>query len=315
MFKRLLLINTGNGDPRSALARAIALAGRHHATLTLLDVADPIPEDAVRLLGHATVQKLTKDLADQQQSRLEALAAEARLAGVAVATAVRTGNAFRVAIHEVLTGKHDLVIKTIDTPESGARSLLDSTDKHLLRKCPCPVFLVKSGRAFGRQNLLAAVEPAADDAEKNALSTQILEAAVEAAYGAEGTLHILYAWHLFGEALIATPTAYDPEIADVFGRALNLHNRLLDETAARLPPLPAGIAVRTHLVHDRASRAIVRFVADNAIDLLVMGTATRGRISGLLIGTTAERVLSEVGCSILALKPPGFVSPVRLEGS
>ena len=34
--------------------------------------------------------------------------------------------------------------------------------------------------------------------------------------------------------------------------------------------------------------------------------------AGFLIGNTAETVLNHVTCSILALKPDGFVSPVEL---
>lgn len=36
-----------------------------------------------------------------------------------------------------------------------------------------------------------------------------------------------------------------------------------------------------------------------------------GGIAGLLIGNTAEELLRVADCSILSLKPPGFVSPVQ----
>ena len=47
-------------------------------------------------------------------------------------------------------------------------------------------------------------------------------------------------------------------------------------------------------------------------DLVVMGTVARTGIAGLLIGNTAEAILEQVQCSVLAVKPPGFVSPVKL---
>jgi hypothetical protein len=43
-----------------------------------------------------------------------------------------------------------------------------------------------------------------------------------------------------------------------------------------------------------------------------MGTVARTGIAGLLIGNTAEAILEQVQCSVLAVKPPGFVSPVKL---
>jgi universal stress protein E len=47
-------------------------------------------------------------------------------------------------------------------------------------------------------------------------------------------------------------------------------------------------------------------------DLLVMGTISRAGLAGVLIGSTAERLLDRVDCSILAVKPEDFVSPVTL---
>ena len=45
-------------------------------------------------------------------------------------------------------------------------------------------------------------------------------------------------------------------------------------------------------------------------DLVVMGTAGRSGISGLVIGNTAEAILSQLRCALLAVKPDSFVSPV-----
>ncbi len=67
-----------------------------------------------------------------------------------------------------------------------------------------------------------------------------------------------------------------------------------------------------------ADPAAVRRVADlaqrNQAQLtvlgVVMGTVARTGVAGLLVGNTAERLLDEVRCSVITLKPPGFVSPV-----
>ena len=36
-------------------------------------------------------------------------------------------------------------------------------------------------------------------------------------------------------------------------------------------------------------------------------------IPGLIIGNTAESVLNQIECSVLAVKPPDLVTPVTLE--
>jgi nucleotide-binding universal stress UspA family protein len=58
---------------------------------------------------------------------------------------------------------------------------------------------------------------------------------------------------------------------------------------------------------------ITSLTAKKRIDLIVMGTVGRTGIPGFLIGNTAETVLRQVNCSVLAVKPEGFVTPVKIE--
>jgi len=54
-------------------------------------------------------------------------------------------------------------------------------------------------------------------------------------------------------------------------------------------------------------------VAEQQIDLIVMGTVARTGVPGFFIGNTAESILRQVKCSVMAVKPEGFVTPVTLE--
>ncbi len=44
-----------------------------------------------------------------------------------------------------------------------------------------------------------------------------------------------------------------------------------------------------------------------------MGTIARAGVSGVLIGNTAEAVLDQLMCSVLAIKPVGFKTPVKID--
>ena len=56
---------------------------------------------------------------------------------------------------------------------------------------------------------------------------------------------------------------------------------------------------------------ISSYTSDHNIDILIMGTVARTGLSGFIIGNTAENILQQIDCSLLALKPKGFVSPVK----
>lgn len=307
-YRKILVVIAEDSDPGPALRRALRLARSTGAELTLLDIAEPAPEETRGLIGAATLEALESAAVERRTAALLGLAAEAESAGVPVLKRMVSGSPFRVAIRTVLREGHDLLLKTMDTGDGHARSPQGSTDKHLLRKCPCPVWLIAPGEDGGR--VLAAVNPDPDAPEDRALSAEILElAGIVARLDGVG-LDVLHAWRVFGELLLGGPRHLvpDQEVDHIMGKALNRHagflQQLIDGT-----PLP-GITPARHLAHARPADAIISFVASNPVGLLVMGTVGRTGVPGLLIGNTAERVLGEVACSVLALKPRGFVSPV-----
>lgn len=85
------------------------------------------------------------------------------------------------------------------------------------------------------------------------------------------------------------------------------HREALDELLAfvELDPHPT-----VHLVEDRPVRAIEALGEQLGAGLLVMGAVGRSGVDGLLMGNSAERVLGGTDCSVVVIKPPGFVSPV-----
>lgn len=71
---------------------------------------------------------------------------------------------------------------------------------------------------------------------------------------------------------------------------------------------------RVHLECDELGpgHAISELAKREGIDLIVMGTMARTGLTGALLGNTAEQVLDQIECSVLAVKPDGFISPVSL---
>ena len=71
-----------------------------------------------------------------------------------------------------------------------------------------------------------------------------------------------------------------------------------------------GIRIQVHLSRGTPWKEVGRTARDVAADLIAMGTVGRSGIKGLLLGNTAEKVLGTCDCSILTVKPDGFVSPI-----
>jgi len=70
---------------------------------------------------------------------------------------------------------------------------------------------------------------------------------------------------------------------------------------------------QTHLVKGWARKEIPVLAKQIEADLVVMGTVSRIGIPGFIVGNTAETILNQIDCSVLAVKPPGFETPVTPE--
>jgi universal stress protein E len=312
-FRNILVSVAGDEAEPGVLARAIGLARRTGAALRLIDVVEDLPWYARLLLPN--FEELRAAVVRQKTARLEALAAPIRTEGSAVATALLQGRPALETVREVLRGGHDLVLKDA---EPSARGAIVPADMHLLRTCPCPVWLVRPAqpsRLFAR--VLAALDPTPESADpigaihRTALNAKILDLALSFAEWDGAELHVVHAWEAPGESLLRSWGAMERARIDAYiAGARDAARRALDALLA--PHLDRIGKEHVHLIRGSAGEAIPQFAEREHVDLIIMGTVARTGIAGLLIGNTAETILQRVRCSVLAVKPDDFVSPVTV---
>jgi len=71
-----------------------------------------------------------------------------------------------------------------------------------------------------------------------------------------------------------------------------------------------GLNPQVHLTEGNAEDVILSLAREEHIEIIVMGTVSRVVLPGLFIDNKAEEVLRQVDCSVLTVKPDGFVTPV-----
>jgi nucleotide-binding universal stress UspA family protein len=81
----------------------------------------------------------------------------------------------------------------------------------------------------------------------------------------------------------------------------------------QIRPVDPQIPVNHVFLEGDPAGQIVRYAADAAIDLIVMGTHGRTGLERLLMGSVAEKVLREAPCSVLVVKLPKGI-PVTEKG-
>ena len=289
-----------------SLDRAVALAQSNSAALTVMDV---VPEsDLAAGVEQRLDLSLNKIFRQSRLEELEALVEPHRNSGVRIYIQIVAGNPFIELIRAVQLNGYDLLMKAPRPPEGLAERLFGSTDMHILRKCPCPVWIDRPESAHPYRNIVAAVDPL--DQAGVEFNQLIMDLASSLAAMDSATLHVVHAWGLQGESMLTSGRARisDAQFKELLTAAEHRHRRQFDELLAGYG-LTTG-SPQVYLVKDTAARAITTRSEAVDADLIVMGTVGRTGIPGLIIGNTAENVLQGARASVLAVKPSGFVSPV-----
>lgn len=292
-----------DSDDARPLKDAALLARKLGARLKIVDAVDP---SHMKVLL-STSPSLARLVHAAKKDRLQEGAAKLSSAGLKVRSELLEGTPETAIILEVLKNDHDLLVVS-SSNEPGHR--ITTTSMRLLRKCPCPVWVVGPGRLKRRLRVLAAVDALPGDMARANLNAKVLNLADSIAHMCGGDLQVLNAWHAYGESLLRGSFAGGrPEEVDNYVRETRVHHeqeveRLLERARIALPKR------RVNLLKGDAGRVIPAFCKAEKIDILVIGTIARTGLQAALIGNTAESVANTIECSILAVKPDGFVCPI-----
>jgi universal stress protein E len=254
-FRNILLAAGGGGWEQSSLQKAVALAGNNRARLTVVDVLEELPRDLRKLVTAVRPGDLQKLAVSERRKQLERLLAPFKRSGLQVSATVLAGKPFLEIIRKVLRNKHDLVIKAANKDGGLKTMVFGSTDMHLMRKCPCPVWVVQPTHHKKYARIMAAVDLDPDDKNGNALSVKIRELAASLAHREESELHVVHAWNLSSEKMLVMRGGLGHGDVEGLARSLRAeHARWLDELVDTC--VPGTPASRIHLLKGAADALI-----------------------------------------------------------
>jgi len=191
-----------------------------------------------------------------------------------------------------------LVGKRNQPAEDGRR--LGSTANKLLLKCPCPLWLVRPEHELQHENILAAsdLSPVGDRAQ---------ELACEMSRVLACQLHVVHAWQMPLELQLSASRISKEEYREELQAIEAKVKAHLQACCDRAQHQDAKL----HCANGTPSQVIGAAVKQWNPDLLVMGSLSYAGIAGMLLGSTAERMLGAVDCDLLVIKPADFKSPVE----
>ena len=308
-FKNILLLTHDVRDLDVTLARAVALAEDNGGSLTIVKVEREIPPDleaTYASMGLADLGDLGELVSRERRLMIRGYATPVVDGRVPVDIQVRFGVPFLEVSQMVEDEGHDLVITTAE--EAGGEGIIGPTTMGLMRRCPCPVWLLRPGRKSSRhRRVLAAVKLESEDDLGLEVNHEVLDLAASMARAERAELHVVLAWSIYGEGLLRSRNRLSGDEQRQLNECVQAdRQQLLDELLA-LHGLPVW-EDEVHLVKGDPAVVIPDLAEQQRVDLVVMGTVAHAGIRRLLMGNTAERALQRVSCSVLAVKPPRFVA-------
>lgn len=307
-FHNILFVSRGTGDETESLKQALSLARNNQVPLEVLVVSPEFPAD----------------LADYEKAFQDSLAERVKKSIQVARTTLNLGEADRPInvkfesggtpairiVRHVLRNAHDLVVKGAEPAESSKG--FKAMDMELLRKCPCPVWLSRPiERSRDNIRVAVAIDPQSGEQAGHDLARRLLQLSRSLADTCSGELSIISCWDYPLEEYLRGNVWIKMSEGDLHKTVMDAQARHGAELEALIRESDIGGKYHRHHVRGRPDQLIPTFIEDKKIDILVMGTVARTGIPSFTMGNTAENVLQKVSCSLLAVKPNGFISSVR----
>jgi nucleotide-binding universal stress UspA family protein len=284
----------------AALKEAIRLARWNRATIRVIHIIDTLVVTELEEALSPFQQKICDGLVDDSQREWERFSS--KIDGAKEATfEVRIDNRVRGLLAEAREAKADLlVLGAFGTrkPDVGMGTIATACVRH----ATCPVLLVRDTMTGPFRRAVACVD-------FSPTSLKALDEAARICTQDGAQLHVLHVFQPLWQDFHYPSTIPEPlpEFNRQYQTALERRVRAFAASLGReidfLKPTFRAVEYPGHRV------GIVEYAKSVNADLIVLGTRGKTNMRDLLLGSTAEKVLRESPCSVLALKPEGVVTP------
>ena len=296
-YDRILVAVDFSPDAAAALKQAVWLARQTGVQIVL---AHTIPDLSKSVYWGPYEREMNqRELRDRSDTAMRRMIVDLNAMDLDVKFETLLGEPFVEITHAVQEEGYNLVLAGTRGLGKWEHFFVGSTAKRLIRKCPSSVWIVKVGHICPPKVVLAATD-------FSHVSLKAVKEGLRVAQQASAEFHLLH---------VVDSKDVPEDLISRIPKGSSLRQEINEEATRRLEEFLDSLAVdrtqiQVHLSWGTPWQEIQRISRHQAADLIVIGTVGRSGIKGLLLGNTAEKVLDTCDCSILTVKPDGFVSPI-----
>ncbi|MFT8210033.1 MAG: universal stress protein UspE [Symbiopectobacterium sp.] len=309
-YQNLLVAIDPNQDDQPALRRAVylvqRLGGRIKAFLPIYDFS----YEMTTLLSPDERTEMRQGVIEQRKEWIAEQCSYYIEAGIPIDIKVIWHNKPYVAIiQEVIAHQHDLVLKMAHQHDRLEAVIFTPLDWQLLRKCPCPMWMVKDQPWPDNGRALVAVNLASEDPYHDPLNIKLVSETLALAKQVDQTeVHLVGAYPVTPINIAIELPDFDP---GVYNDAIRSQHLIAMKSLRQKFSLDERL---THVEKGLPEEVIPDLAEHLQAGVVVLGSLGRTGLSAAFIGNTVEHVIDHLKCDLLAIKPDDFVSPVTLDG-
>lgn len=306
-YQNLLVAIDPNQDNQPALRRAVYLVKRHSGRIKAFLPIYDFSYEMTTLLSPDERTAMRQSVISQRAAWINEQCRFYLEEGVPIEIKVVWHHCpFEAIIQEVLVSQHDLMLKMAHQHIRLESTIFTPTDWQLLRKCPCPVWMVKNQPWSVGSKALVAVNLASEEPCHDSLNLKLVQQTVELAENLSQTeVHLVGAYPVTPINIAIELPDFDPSVYSDAIRGQHL---------IAMKALSQRFCIKvecTHVEKGLPEEVIPELAEYLQAGVVVMGTLGRTGISAAFIGNTAEQVIAHLKCDLLVIKPENFRCPIE----
>lgn len=278
----------------NALSRAAAISQNNQGELHVIHVIDYLVLTDLKAVYRRNSEEVEAQVCQDMRNRLLQMVAKIS-PDVRPELDVVIGSPLDGLIRKVKAVEADLLV--LGTRGQGGSEDTGTLAAKAIRKVPASVLLVEPHHTEPLRKVVVCID-------FSPISDRLVQLA-QLVVAPEGSIHLLHAYSPPWEKLhykAPTPEA-TPNFREAFKIALEARLESYLEAVPAEKRQLFGFSLRES---SGAAQGILAYLCGHQADLAVLGTKGRTNLRYMLMGSTAERVVRETPCSLLAAKLSDF---------
>ena len=303
LFEKILICGHPDHVDLKLLEHAADIAKHNQSHVKVVHVVSDYPKDVRTWWNVRNPGRLRESIVRDREDFLDGLVESLNKLGVEnVTRELYWGEPVVEIAKDVLAESRQLVMVVSRYSGKVSYGAFGYPSMDLVRHCPCPIWVTQKKVKKRVHRIVACLGGSGGEVRIEGTNAKMLGHGAAVAEAEDSKLHVVHVMPLYGNK---NGKRHDKKrLSTDLGVYLDtVRNEIRQRCNDFLSDLGVSLAAdQVHVLIGTPTAVIPDFVESHGADLLVMATAARTGLPGLVVGNAAEKVMKKIRCPMLVVK-------------